>query len=130
MRIRNPAVISNPSRSKEIEIGWNLPVRLDGLTDHAVSKGDIKGLALPILDAASALACAKGEWCGQDDISPILREVAESFRIVSSLLFDNPFDTSSEGAINPERSTRAQKCTEYILGYVRRIESSPLTIAA
>ena len=130
MKLRNPAVLGNPSRSKEIEVGWNLPARLDVLTDSAVSHGNTDNLAFLILDAASALAFAKGEWYGQDDVTPILSEVEESLRIVSSRLFDNPNDSTGESIPNPERTLRATKCMKYILDKVGQLERSPYHVAA
>ena len=65
MKPRKPAVVKNTSCSKTIEVEWNLPVRLDALTDYTVSGGNPEAVAEGIFDAATALACAKGTCMGR-----------------------------------------------------------------
>jgi hypothetical protein len=116
VKIRKPATIRNPCNDKTIEVTWNLPVRLDVLTYHAITYGHIRKLAGPILDAASVLATVKGEWYGQESIEPIFFEVEESFRIVTSKLFVEPvLSKRHEHEIDTEKATQA---AEYIL-YLR-----------
>ena len=118
MKLRRPAIIGNPSKSKSIEIMWNLPVKLDVLSDQALARRNIRQLAEPILDAAAALACAKGAWYGQDDISPILAEIEDSFRLVSSKLFEDPYTLEPEETEDQQRRIRANQCVGYILDLI------------
>lgn len=126
MKPRRPVVLKNPGHDKSIEVLWNLPVKLDVLTDFTLCGGSLERVADDILDAATHLACAKGTWYGQPSEEPILDELRDSFRLVSSLTFENPFVargeySASEIHRSASRSATAQVCVAALVDYAAKL---------
>jgi hypothetical protein len=120
VKLRKPVILHNPSRDRLIEVIWNLPVQLDVLTEFAYDHAATRKVADKILDAASALAYAKGLWNGQESIQPILDEVEHSFFLVSSDLFKDPHikECKIYDPDDIERNMRVVECMRCINEYI------------